>query len=84
MRSLVDLHAAGGEEARFVEEFVKVPHREEWEKAIDHWERTVVFYLNQSRDLVGLSPSEALRQAEALARSALSVAARQGRCPFCK
>ncbi|MET9067775.1 DUF6313 family protein [Streptosporangium sandarakinum] len=83
MRSLAALHNGDGDEPRFVEIFVGKVHQGQWDLAEDHWERTVVEFLN-IREMEGLSAARATKKAERLAMTALWYPAKRwGRCPCC-
>ncbi|MGW4641639.1 DUF6313 family protein [Sphaerisporangium sp. NPDC004334] len=77
------LHNEDGEAKSFVELFVLKVHQRRWDHAEDHWERTVVEFLNRARELEKLSARNATRRAEDLAQSILWVTAKRGRCPWC-
>ncbi|GAA3844118.1 hypothetical protein GCM10022226_79020 [Sphaerisporangium flaviroseum] len=83
MRSLTALHDGDGDEPRFVEIFVGKVHQGQWDPAEDHWERTVMDFLD-TQEMEKLSAVRATRKAERLAIAALWYAARRwGRCPWC-
>ncbi|MEV8086349.1 DUF6313 family protein [Streptomyces nigra] len=84
MRSLYDLHADGGDEAKVAEQFTHQWHAGNWHAAEDHWEQLVVKVL-QAKRLEMYSAENALREAEMhiqnFAESALPVPG--SRCPVC-
>ncbi|SOD83764.1 MULTISPECIES: DUF6313 family protein [unclassified Streptomyces] len=84
MRSLYDLHAEGGDEAKFAEQFTHQWHAGDWHAAEDHWEQLVVRML-RAKGLEMYSAESAMRQAEMyirnFAETALPVPG--SRCPLC-
>ncbi|MEU8364888.1 DUF6313 family protein [Nonomuraea sp. NPDC048882] len=83
MKSLADLHERGGDWERFVEMFVTKVHRGRWPHAEDHWERTVVDFLNTS-EMEELSARRATETAQRLAKAHLWYAAKRwGTCSWC-
>jgi hypothetical protein len=77
------LHDEDGESKSFVELFVLKVHQRRWRRAEDHWERTVLEFLNRARELEKLSARKATRRAEDLAQATLWITAKRGRCPWC-
>lgn len=83
MRSLRALYDGEGAEPRFVEAFVEKVHQDKWDAAEDHWERTVMAFLD-TREMEELSAAQATEKAERLAIATLWYPAKRwGRCPWC-
>ncbi|WP_370026446.1 DUF6313 family protein [Planotetraspora sp. GP83] len=78
------MHDKGNEDEKsFVQIFIRKAHRGQGEPAEDHWERTVVEFLN-TREMEKLSPAKATERAERMAMATLwYTAKRYGRCPWC-
>lgn len=83
IRSLVDLHAEGGDARRFVEQYVNNPHGGDHERAKGHWTATVQYVADRLDRLEGLAPGEAAMAAEWLARTVAFAEARLGKCFAC-
>ncbi|MFF1629195.1 DUF6313 family protein [Streptomyces sp. NPDC058272] len=83
IRTLVDLHAEGGDARRFVEAYGNSLHGGDHELAKAHWTATVQYVADRFDVLEGLTPTEAEIAAERLARTAAFDAARLGRCFAC-
>lgn len=83
MRSLVEIHAAGEEERRFVEEFVLKPHRGDWTLAKDHWTRIMRHIADRAKELEDMKPDEAAWHAENLARTVSLGLAQAYKCWAC-
>ncbi|MGW6890385.1 DUF6313 family protein [Streptomyces chartreusis] len=83
IRSLVDLHAEGGDARQFVEEYVNGPHSGDHELAKGHWTATVKHIANELGRLEGLAPEQAAMTAEQLARTFAFNEARLGKCFAC-
>ncbi|MEV4364563.1 DUF6313 family protein [Nonomuraea sp. NPDC049625] len=83
MKSLADLHKRGGDWERFVETFVTKGHHGRWAHAEDHWERTVVEFLN-TEEMERLSARRATEEAQRLAMANLWYPAKRwGTCSWC-
>ncbi|MEU4234396.1 DUF6313 family protein [Nonomuraea sp. NPDC026600] len=83
MKSLADLREQGQDAKRFVETFVLKVHAGRWGEAEDHWERSVVDFLN-TKDMDGLSARQAIEDAQRMAMAALWYPAKRwGACSWC-
>ncbi|MEV0529909.1 DUF6313 family protein [Streptomyces sp. NPDC050439] len=83
MRSLLELNAAGGDERRFVEEYVTKPHGGDWSLAKDHWTQTMRHIADRVKELEDMKPDEAARYTENLSRTLAMGLAQAYKCWAC-
>ncbi|OXY90315.1 hypothetical protein BEK98_34815 [Streptomyces diastatochromogenes] len=67
----------------FVDMWVRVAHRNDWDRAQDHWE-VFIRDMVSTQQYAHLDRHECLRQAQGTARLALAVTARVGQCIVCE
>lgn len=67
----------------FVDVWVRVAHRNDWDRAQDHWEVFIRDMLS-TQQYAHLDRHEGLRQAQGAARLTLAVTARVGQCIVCE
>ncbi|MEU0949441.1 DUF6313 family protein [Streptomyces canus] len=67
----------------FVDVWVRIAHRNDWDRAQDHWEVFIRDILS-TRQYAHLDRHEGLRQAQGTARLTLAVTARVGQCIVCE
>lgn len=68
---------------RFVNEFVRVAHGNDWVKAQNHWELVLAAYLS-TQDVAGMTRRHRFSSAQGKTRQILYAAARRGKCPVCR